>query len=124
MDQDSDTVAFWRSLPRETLEVPKVTDLRRAAKSFKWRTGTSVDGLSPRACPLLADDALAMAVYLVWAAEQRGRWPNAATRVHVMLLSKPTGGFRHIALLPSIYRLRAKLRAAHIRRWAVEHARP
>eukprot|EP00959_Pyramimonas_sp_CCMP1952_P430272 9012151-Pyramimonas_sp.AAC.1 len=113
-----------RSLPHQALEVPKVHDLRRAAATFTWRTGVEVDGLSPRAFSLLSDEALAQVVYLIWAAETWCRWPTAAMSVHILLLGKPAGGFRPIALLPSLCRLYMKVRAVHLRRWAAEHTRP
>eukprot|EP00959_Pyramimonas_sp_CCMP1952_P031526 661341-Pyramimonas_sp.AAC.1 len=43
---------------------------------------------------------------------------------HIVLLSKEGGGFRPIALLPSVYRAWTKLRLVYVRRWARDHARP
>eukprot|EP00959_Pyramimonas_sp_CCMP1952_P320621 6709675-Pyramimonas_sp.AAC.1 len=41
-----------------------------------------------------------------------------------MLLAKPQGGFRPIALLPSLYRAHTKVRISHVRAWAARSARP
>ena len=38
--------------------------------------------------------------------------------VHVVLLGKPSGGYRPIALLCSLYRVWAKARLNHVRSWA------
>eukprot|EP00959_Pyramimonas_sp_CCMP1952_P241857 5055311-Pyramimonas_sp.AAC.1 len=60
--------------------------------------------MPPRAYSLLSDEALAMMVYLLWAAERWGRWPTPTLMIHVMLLAKASGGFRPIMLLSSLYR--------------------
>eukprot|EP00959_Pyramimonas_sp_CCMP1952_P102885 2151607-Pyramimonas_sp.AAC.1 len=80
--------------------------------------------MPPRAYSLLVDDAVAMLVYLLWAAEAWKRWPTTIMAIHVMLLAKPQGGLRPIALLPSIYRVYTKIRIVHVRRWAANHTRP
>ena len=98
------------------LSVPTVDEMRRASRSFPWKTGLGVDAMPPRAYSLLSDEALAMMVYLIWMCESWGRWPTSIMAVHVMLLVKPQGGFRPIALLPSIYRVYTKVRIVHVRR--------
>ena len=56
-------------LPHHSLPVPTVEEVRYAAKSFRWKTGLGHDGIPPRAWALLSDSALAMVLYVLWAAE-------------------------------------------------------
>eukprot|EP00959_Pyramimonas_sp_CCMP1952_P311198 6512758-Pyramimonas_sp.AAC.1 len=57
-----------RTLPCEAMQVPTIEDVRRASRSFAWKTGLGADAMPPRADSLLVDDAVAMLVYLLWAA--------------------------------------------------------
>eukprot|EP00959_Pyramimonas_sp_CCMP1952_P234377 4897374-Pyramimonas_sp.AAC.1 len=65
-----------RRLPRASLPVPKIGQLRAAAKSFKWHTGQGADRLAPRPLSLLADETLSLLVYVLWLAEHWERWPT------------------------------------------------
>eukprot|EP00959_Pyramimonas_sp_CCMP1952_P152678 3194545-Pyramimonas_sp.AAC.1 len=65
-----------------------------------------------------------MRFYIFWAAESWARWPSSMLSVHIMLLTKPQGGFRPIALLPSLYRVYTKVGITHVRVWAARYARP
>ena len=52
------------------------------------------------------------------------RWPSLILNVNIMLLAKPQGGFRPIALLPALYRIYTKVRLQHVREWMATNSRP
>lgn len=56
--------------------------------------------------------------------EERGTRPRYILYNIVVLMGKPTGGTRPIALMPMIYRVRTKVRRPHITRWAKYHEGP
>eukprot|EP00959_Pyramimonas_sp_CCMP1952_P407484 8540017-Pyramimonas_sp.AAC.1 len=80
--------------------------------------------MSPRASSLLIDSALAMMLYIFWAAESWAGWPASLLSVHIMLFTKVPGGFRPTALLPPVSHVCTKVRISHGRAWAVRSARP
>eukprot|EP00959_Pyramimonas_sp_CCMP1952_P139407 2917507-Pyramimonas_sp.AAC.1 len=61
---------------------------------------------------------------MLFLCETWGLWPQLSSRVHIVLLSKPSGGHRPIALLTSIYRAWAKARVDFVRKWACQLNRP
>ena len=61
--------------------------------------------------------------YFLYVCEDFGTWPQLLGHVHIVLLAKPTGGYRPIALLPSIYRIWAKARVSWVRSWASQLCR-
>ena len=71
-----DLQVLLAELPASPLSVPTVADVRKAACSFPWGTGTSADRVSPRAFSMLSDDALAYMIYVMWATESWHRWPS------------------------------------------------
>eukprot|EP00959_Pyramimonas_sp_CCMP1952_P166470 3479693-Pyramimonas_sp.AAC.1 len=50
--EDLDLVAAIRHLPPAALPVPTIAQTRRAATTFRWRTGLGADALPPRALSL------------------------------------------------------------------------
>eukprot|EP00959_Pyramimonas_sp_CCMP1952_P055074 1151147-Pyramimonas_sp.AAC.1 len=56
--------------------------------------------------------------YLLCMCESWGAWPTLTSHVHIILLAKPTGGHRPIALLTSLYRVWGRARLDWVRRWA------
>ena len=56
--------------------------------------------------------------------EKRGTWPRYILYNLVVLMGKPTGGTRPIALMPMLYRVWIKVRRPHISRWEKYHAGP
>eukprot|EP00959_Pyramimonas_sp_CCMP1952_P062662 1310143-Pyramimonas_sp.AAC.1 len=54
----------------------------------------------------------------MWAAETWRRWPSQLVLAHIVLLGMAAGGFRPMALLPSVYRIWAKARLVHVICWA------
>eukprot|EP00959_Pyramimonas_sp_CCMP1952_P261271 5462391-Pyramimonas_sp.AAC.1 len=92
--------------------------LRRASKSFPTRTAVGADAFRPRHWALLSHPALSMLGYIFYLCEQWPLWPSPMQFVHVVLLGKPTGGYRPIALLVSLCRVWAKARIGYVRQWA------
>eukprot|EP00959_Pyramimonas_sp_CCMP1952_P228859 4785156-Pyramimonas_sp.AAC.1 len=91
--------------------------LRRAAKSFPVRAAVGADSWRPRHWALVSDQALAVLGYMFYVREQWQHGPHL-THVHIVLLRKPTGGHRPIALLVSLHRLWAKARLDLAKDWA------
>ena len=103
------------------LSVPFV---RMVRPRFKWHTGQGADTLTPRAISLLSDATPSMLVYIMWLAEHWERWPTQLMAVHIVLLAKPKGGWRPIALLQAVYRVWSQVRGGQLRDWLLEHQRP
>eukprot|EP00959_Pyramimonas_sp_CCMP1952_P453888 9469028-Pyramimonas_sp.AAC.1 len=72
-----------RRLPRASLPVPKIGQLRAAAKSFKWHAGQGADRLAPRSLSRFTDETLSLLVCVLWLAEHWGRWPTQLAAVHI-----------------------------------------
>eukprot|EP00959_Pyramimonas_sp_CCMP1952_P293860 6145915-Pyramimonas_sp.AAC.1 len=101
-----------------------IADLRQAAQGFSGRTALGPDQFRPRHWALASNGALAVLGYLLHLCEVFGAWPTIIRRVHIALLGKPTGRYRPIALLPSIYCVWAHARLSWVRAWSPRLGRP
>ena len=113
------------SLPRLS-----ANDIREASRSFPAKTAQTFDGFHPRHLSLLTDSHLEAISPFFFAAEEHGSSPTAAMAIITALLqkAKPKGpgipAFGGIALIPALYRARAKYRQALARAWEEAHRRP
>eukprot|EP00959_Pyramimonas_sp_CCMP1952_P370526 7760196-Pyramimonas_sp.AAC.1 len=101
-----------------------IAALRKAAKAFPARTAVGAETWRPTHWALVSDGALSFLRYLFYLCECWSSWPGYLRHVHVILLQKPSGGYRPIALLVSLYRVWAKARIDHVRSWANRLGRP
>ena len=100
------------------------SEIREVGRTFKWRTGLGLDQLHPRHLTSVSDGCLYCLGYLFYLAEACGLWANPMQFFSFFLLAKPAGGFRTIGLLPSLYRVWAKLKMPLVRAWAATVPRP
>eukprot|EP00959_Pyramimonas_sp_CCMP1952_P425491 8913055-Pyramimonas_sp.AAC.1 len=67
---------------------------------------------------------MAAVIYLLHCCETWFVRPWDTQLAHIVLLSKPTGGFRPIALLHSLYRVWSRARVLEVQAWAAAAPRP
>lgn len=92
-------------------------EVQVAASHYNWQTGLGLDQLHPKHLSLLSGQALfAIACYL-YTAEITGLWAGAMQHYSFFLLHKPSGGFRTIGPLSTIYRIWARVRMPFVRQW-------
>ena len=94
-------------------------EVRKAAKSYSWRTGLSLEQMHPKHLSFLSDEALFAIAYFMYSAEVAGLWASPMQFFAFFLLHKPTGGFRTIGLLATFYRVWAKVRMPLVRSWGL-----
>lgn len=92
-------------------------EIQVAASHYNWRTGLGLDQLHPKHLSLLAGQALFGIAYYLYTAEVTGLWAEAMQYFSFFLLLKPSGGFRTICLLSTIYRIWARVRTPLVRQW-------
>ncbi len=103
--------APWRapgptsSPPVPTRPPPTPAAQRKAAATFKERTGIGVDGVAPRHYGWLSDTLLARLGELMAALMTAGIWPRQVSAAILHLIPKATGGRRPIGVLASFVRL-------------------
>ena len=90
---------------------------RRAIFRLSKRTAVGVDQWSPEVWRDLSDEALEELVHLLNDVEQRLTWPAHIYYNLIILIGKPAGGTRPIALMAMIYRLWTKIRRPEIDAW-------
>eukprot|EP00973_Karenia_brevis_P031057 4284100-Karenia_brevis.AAC.1 len=56
--------------------------------------------------------------------EQYATWPSYLLYNIIVLMGKPLGGTRPIALMPMLYRIRTKIRKPYIQMWERANAGP
>ncbi len=118
-------------VPLETLEWPAaaplarptVSSFRRAANRIPRTTGIGVEGILPADFDILDDRGIEACIDVMMACEAVGYIPKAIALILVRMIPKRDGGRRPIGLLPSLYRIWAKLRAGEVRNWEREWAR-
>lgn len=121
-DEPADPLPPWPVMER--LLPALEHEIRQVSISFKWRTGLGLDQLHPRHLALVSDGCLFVLGYLFYLAEACGKWTDPMSFFSFFLLAKPTGGFRTIGLLSSLYRVWAKLRMPLVRAWSASVPRP
>ena len=91
--------------------------LRRAARTFKPKTATGIDTISPSLFAWLSDTLLqCIAEYLEWL-EDEGIWPAQLKEALVHLIPKSSGGRRPIGILPALVRLWERARRSEMEVW-------
>ncbi len=107
----------------EKLPRPTVEQFRRAAKSFPRTTGIGVEGILPTDFEALDDDGVNACIDVMMTCEAIGYVPKVVALVLVKMIPKKDGGRRPIGLLPSLYRIWAKVRRGEVRDWERKWAR-
>ncbi len=105
------------------LRRPTVEQFRRAARKFPRKTGIGVEGILPADFDALDDEGVMVCIEIMLACEAVGHIPDIIALVLVRLIPKRDGGRRPIGLLPSLYRIWAKIRAGDVRDWERKWAR-
>ncbi len=111
---------WGRTVP---LSRPTVEQFRRAARKFPRRTGIGVEGILPADFDALDDEGITVCIEIMLACEAIGHIPDVIALILVRLIPKRDGGRRPIGLLPSLYRIWAKVRAGAVRDWERQWAR-
>ena len=115
--------APWRSVQGVSgsigppLRVLDHTCMRKAARTFKIRTATGVDQLSPSHFTWLSDVLLQRLAELLMWLEEAGIWPSQLEESLVHLIPKTSGGRRPVGLLPALVRLWERARRADVDEW-------
>ncbi len=112
----------WGTVDR--LPRPAVEQFRRAARSFPRTTGIGVEGILPADLDALDDMGIDACIDVMMACEAVGYIPKAIALVLVKMIPKKDGGRRPIGLLPSLYRVWAKVRRGEVRDWERKWAGP
>ena len=103
---------------REELEPITIEGLNEALYSFKDGTAKGLDGTGPRFWKRLPEVGRQSVVELLNDIEKYKTWPWQLMGQLVVLLGKPTGGERPIALLQFFLRLWLRCRRPLTRQWA------
>ena len=91
--------------------------LRRAARTFKVRTATGVDHLSPSHFTWPFDILLQRLAELLMWLEQAGIWPSQLEEALVHLVPKAAGGRRPVGIIPALVRLWGRARRVDVDGW-------
>jgi hypothetical protein len=123
-DGDSSEADF-RSLLRQGGQVPlgerlSVDTLRNVAAKFSPGTA-ALDGVTPRQLGMLSDAGLQALSLFFQLFEWCARWPTSESIVLTVLLPKPSGGLRPIALFRAVVRLYARARVSRLIAWIGTH---
>ena len=107
-------------------ELPVISGemVKRAASSFKDRTGKGFCGWHPKVFNQLPEAGLQATAELLMLIEKARRWPTGADNIDLIRLSKEAGGHRLIGLLPALYRVWGKLRRPLCAEWEERHRDP
>ena len=124
---------IWRASPdepdlatsdKEALGRGPAELIRQTSKLPSERSASTSDGFRVRRCSLLRDDALECLSILFEAVERQGALPGQLRFMLIVLLAKPAGGWRPIAVFCSLYRLWAKCRQSLAAAWEASAERP
>ena len=95
--------------------------LREAARQFSPATSEAFDGFHVRQLALLSDEGLEVLGLILHAVETAGKWPTQVRTLLVVLLAKPTGGFRPIALFAAVFRVWGRARRETAAAWESQY---
>ena len=114
--------APWRGENWETRDEDKLLPItvdafRRAARSFKARTGVGSDEIAPRQFAWLSDELIGAMIRLYGEIERTCIWPRQLCTALIHLIPKVTGGRRPIAIIASFVRIWMKCRKKEVRSW-------
>ena len=98
--------------------------VRRAINEIKTSTSLGLDQWEVVFLKSLDGDALDELVVLLQAIERRAAWPSHILMNIIVLMGKPGGGSRPIALMPMLYRIWTKVRKRFIQEWDTLHQGP
>ena len=93
-------------------------------KQFKNNTALGIDHWSPRELKGLPTEAHEELATLLNDIKQNRSWPRHILYDIVVLMGKPNGGTRPIALMPMIYGLWTKIRKPLIAQWETTYSGP
>ena len=99
-------------------------DVTQAMKYLAKNTALGIDHWSPeewRRLPTTTHQAMAELLNRV---EAGMAWPRHIVHNIIVLMGKPQGGTRPIALMPMLYRIWTKIRKPYIEQWEQQHAGP
>ncbi len=108
---------FYRALPEFT-----VAEFIRASRSFSPKTSQTWSGFHPRHYSLLNEEQAQVALELLRFIERVGVLPTVLQGIYGKLIPKHKAGaldvsFHSIGLMPSLYRLCARVRREEARSW-------
>ena len=99
-------------------------DVKRGIKLMNSVTAVGIDQWSPHQWKQLSPEALEAMAHLFNHVEKHGVWPGHIYYNIIVLMGKPAGGSRPIALMPMLYRLYTKIRRPYIIQWEIAHQGP
>ena len=108
----------------EQLEPITMADLERGLKMLSTNTAVGIDQWSPGQLRALSPEAKELLLNILQDIETTKAWPGYTYYNSIVLMGKPNGGVRPIALMATIYRLWTKIRRPHIVQWERAHAGP
>ena len=89
----------------DSLDPITMEDLERGLKMLNTNTAVGIDQWSPGQLRLLSPEAKQLLLSILQDVEESRAWP-AYTYYNIMvLMGKPNGGSRSIALMPMLYRI-------------------
>ena len=102
---------------RPQAQLPQITvdDVDQALYTFKDATAQGADRTGPRFYKHLPHAARCCLAGMLNGIEDKGTWPWQLHNTLVVLLGKPSGGFRPIALINFVIRLYFRVRRPHTR---------
>ena len=89
-------------------------DVKRGIKMMSSGTAVGIDQWSPGRWKQLSPEAIEAITHFFRYIEKHGVWPGHIYFNIIVLMGKPTGGSRPIALMPMLYRLYTKVRRPYI----------
>ena len=99
-------------------------DIQRGARLIPKNTTIGADHWETRELRALDDDAAEGFAKLLTRIEEEVAWPIQTLINLIVLMGKPKGGVRPIALMTMLYRLWSKIRGNEIRQWEELHKGP
>ena len=106
----------------EKLQEVTIADVRRAVRSFSKKTASTWDGFHPRHYALLGEAQVKTVMNFLLLVERIGVLPTVLQAILARMIPKHkaeahTITYRATGLLPSLYRLWARIRREEARRW-------
>ena len=98
-----------------------VQGIRESASLFPQDTGLGVDRLPPKLLATASDESLIALRQIYKAVEAAGCWPEGVLQAIMVSRAKDSGGYRLIAMLPTLYRVWARLRLGITAQWLEAH---
>ena len=96
--------------------------VKEAIKKLKSSTALGTDFWEVRYLKAMDEQALEALADLYNQIESDCTWPDKLLANIIVLMGKPNGGTRPIALMPMLYRVWAKARKPQLDQWCLEKA--